>query len=125
MITAIEMIDKVFEALPTQPTKYKITQPKVLPSEFIVINSLTLQGRQRQRGVLNVNVHVKNLNIGSDNSQPNTERLKELSRDVINTLNQTWVENKLIDINESGGIFREDNGYHFVNIKINYTKYNL
>lgn len=123
MITAFEIIDKIFEALPIEPIKYKITAPtKNLPSEYTVINSLTLQGKQMQRGVLNVNIHVKNL-PQPDNSQPNMDRLRELAKIYTQALDQVFVNNKRISINDSGGIFRESD-YHFLNIKINYEQFN-
>jgi hypothetical protein len=51
--------------------------------EDVVINSLPINNSQMQSGVFNVNIHVPNLvlniNGNIDTTQPNHERIKQLT----------------------------------------------
>jgi hypothetical protein len=62
--------------------------------EDIVITSLPITNNQLQTGIVNVNVHVPNLQVsgptGQDNSQPDIVRIKQISDLVILALDNTF-----------------------------------
>lgn len=125
MIDVFTAVNEVANSLPSTPIRYRFTQPtKDLPDEFCVINSITLQGDLRQDGVINVNIHVKNL-TAPDNSQPNVTRLQELAKIYTTALNQKWGNNKSIQIEDSGRVRAETNNYHYLNIRVRYSVFNI
>lgn len=101
-------------------------------SEDIIVNSLPLMFRQIQRGVLNVNIFVPNVEIPKankefDRSQRNRVRLGEIERLVIDSFDETGCYDgfdfslRLQQINT----FPDTGNKHFINCRIEYLAINL
>ena len=79
-MTTFDAIDKVYNIVKGNGLEvYKLIKPAGDESEYIVINSLPVSGDILQRCIVNVNIHVKDIQISSSTSAPNTSRLKALA----------------------------------------------
>lgn len=79
-MTTFDAIDKVYAILQGNGLEvFKLVKPDGDETEYIVINSLPISGIILKRCVVNVNVHVKDIQISSSTSTANTSRLKILA----------------------------------------------
>ena len=99
MKTSTEIIDMIYKYLVTTPLVtandglsggvYPLQRPEGSNKEDLVIGTLSLDGEDVQIGVLNLNLHIPNLNVvvgGKPQKQPNRARMRVLSgklRDAI------------------------------------------
>lgn len=97
--------------------------------EDVVINSLALNNTQLQRGILNVNIHVPNLSIPTeqtgvrDNGYPNSVRLNQLTDLAIPILKDTWGADYDFDIEQINLITEETSSFN--NIRITFQALNV
>jgi|1185.fasta_scaffold00001_62 hypothetical protein len=129
MITPFKLMDIVYTAvknssLATEVTGdiYKLNRPFDSKTEDIIINTLTVGNQAVQTGIVNVNIHVKNVLLGNGSNQDNThadfprmDQLTELFRPVLNGvyIDQVWFEIQNINI-----IPEENIPEHFINFRI-------
>ena len=109
---------------------YKLQRPIQSVKEDIVINALPLNREQLQEGLLNVNVYVPNLSLQlnglTDNSQPNTARLTELTKigsDVLNEIDGPGAEYSFILQQEV--VFEDTNNQHYINFRLEFYSINI
>lgn len=107
---------------------YKLQRPDDSVKEDIVVNSLPLNRRQLQEGVLNVNVFVPNLVFPNplDKNQPDTARLTYL----INLFNAHFEEfdgengNYTFKIQQDNTL-TDTNNQHYINFRIEFSSTNI
>jgi len=112
----------------------KYQRPAGSGLEDVVVNSIVMGRAAVQRGVLNVNVYVPNLelpgNSNIDRSQPDYIRLTELAKLTELALPETDIKipgrNELVtfEIQQDTGPY-EDNGQHFLNFRIDFRTLNI
>lgn len=130
----LESVDDVFNLINIAQVRNEISgvisknvRPTNSNKEDIVINSLTLNNQQLQRGIVNVNVHVPNLQIststGIDNEVPDHTRLSFITKLIVPLLKDIWSDNWDIDI-EQINLVREDKS-SFNNIRVTYQSINV
>jgi two-component SAPR family response regulator len=119
MKSQIEFIDFMYNAIDNSSLKnevsgsiYKYKKPNKSNLEDIVINSLTAYGIDVQKGILNVNIYVPNINA-LDSSLPNTARLEELSGILLSEISELTLDNCSIYIEAQNTIEEIDTGFHF------------
>jgi hypothetical protein len=92
-------------------------------AEDIVINSLPVNNNQLQSGIVNVNVHVPNIQdnglTGQDNSQPNIKRIKEISDLVILALDNTFGSFYNCTVQQQNLIQDKDDFFNNIRLQIN------
>jgi len=104
---------------------YKQKRPIDSSAEDVVIGCLPTVNSQIQRAVANVNIHVSNLGISGDNSQPNFARLRELTTLVISKLSDQYKDSFWFDV-EQQNIFTENYiNQHYLNIRVQFFNNNL
>lgn len=133
MMTGIEIVDALRDylagsALMTDEKKpngglYKFQRPFNSKKEDVVINLLT-QGRGTvAEGMVNVNIHVPNLslNLGGviDNTQPDTARLRYLTRLASDVLNDVWFTDYAFEVQQDN-LFEDTNSSHYANLRIEF-----
>lgn len=130
MKSSLEAVDLVYSSLVPGALKsavsgdiYKQTRPINSNKEDVVINALPVTNQKIQRGLVNVNIHVPNLEVQTgekiiDRTLPNTSRLKALAAIAIGILKEKWGANGdyLLEI-ESERIF-PDGSNHYSNIRV-------
>lgn len=134
MKTSLDTVDIIYQALSGSSVKTAITgriakYQRLLNSvkEDIVINSLPITNGQIQNAVVNVNIHVPNKKVGADgvqdSSQPDSARLKELSNQVINVLDNSWGAGYNYSIQQQNII--QDNNDYYSNIRVQFVWVNV
>lgn len=107
---------------------FRLQRPINSAKEDVVINSLTMGYEDVQDGVLNVNIYVpnKSITVGglTDNTQPNTTRLDEVSS-ILNTIfnngNEVWNEDGSVCFKiQQDMIFADENNQHYINFRIEF-----
>lgn len=97
--------------------------------EDVIINSLALNNTQLQKGILNVNIHVPNLSIPTeqtgvrDNGYPNSVRLNQLTDLAIPLLKDEWGTDYDFDIEQINLITEETSSFN--NIRIIFQALNV
>ncbi|PKP11954.1 MAG: hypothetical protein CVU09_00200 [Bacteroidetes bacterium HGW-Bacteroidetes-4] len=94
---------------------YKHSRPTVdAGSEYVVVNSLDIPNKLLQELIVNVNLHVNDIN----STVPNTARLEELESNAYNVLDK--VHSGEIDLYiQTSKTFRENSlNEHYVNIRL-------
>lgn len=109
--------------LGTEPVG-KMVKPTGATSEYVVVNSLPVSLGQIQKGVVNINIHVKDTVDGA-NSYPNHERLDALTKLVIPAFdrvrfNGISCEVETIHIEEEEALKE-----HYQNIRVKFNVINL
>lgn len=129
MKSSLEAIDLVYAALVPSALRtaingqvYKAVRPLNSDKEDVVINALPVTNQKIQRGLVNVNIHVPNLQltVGNviDKTQPNSARIKTLASLAIAILKEKWGANGdyLLEI-ESERVFPDESN-HYSNIRV-------
>lgn len=109
---------------------YKYQRPLNSPLEDIVINSLPMSNDQLQECIVNWNIHVPNLRLDfggkSDNSQPDTIRLKQLTKAIKDHLSEFWGDDAEYQFNiQQENLIRDDDGTWYMNIRVEFRNVNL
>jgi hypothetical protein len=128
MKTSLEAVDFAYKALSSSPLAgmisggiWKVKRPQNSSLEDIVINALPLTKSPLQRGIINVNIYVPNLELGTDpkdKSQPNTLRLKTLGQQVQTLFEDYYSPDRKTNLQiEKDQLFDEGNA-HFLNFRI-------
>jgi hypothetical protein len=127
MKASIDLVDITYARLYSSPVKplisgliCKYKRPLNSDKEDIVINTLPLSNDVIQKGIINVNIHVPNINLksqlGYDNSLPNIERIRTLSKAVIEIFDEVWEDDYCLELQNETVMSEADN--HFANIRI-------
>lgn len=128
MKTSLEAVSIAYQALAESPVSgmisggiWKGKRPQNSKLEDIAINALTVTKTPLQRGLINVNIHVQNLEIPGepiDKTLPNTARLSELGQAVQSVLGDYYTADGKTNLQiESDRVF-EDGTNHFLNFRI-------
>lgn len=138
MKTGIQLVDDTYSLLDIPEVHSVIASGDIFPDnrpdghkrECIVINSLPITGRQLQRAVVNVNVHVPNLKLTiegqPDNSQPNRQRLQQILTVILPLLEDGLINNSVTEIQDVSRPMKEEGiNEHFVNIRLGTNSINL
>lgn len=108
---------------------YKEQRPVNSQKEDVVVNSLPINNLDMQTGVVNVNIHVPNLNVvvngTTDPEQPNWARLKPLAALGVIDLTDVWAEDYNFNIQQQ--VFIKDDEYkdHYINIRLDFFSINI
>lgn len=137
MKTVIDMVDDMYVLLNVSPVTSVLlsgdvfldSRPDNNRNECVVINSLPITGEQLQRAVVNVNIHVPNLQLTingqPDTSQPNRIRLKIISDVVIPLIKDAVINNTLTGIQNITMVNDKEIKEHFLNIRVATNSINL
>ena len=136
MKTVIDTVDEIYQLVAVPIVKNMITgsvYPDKRPdgSELgdVVINSLPITGAQLQVAVVNINIHVPNLQLTingqNDNSQPNRKRLKEIADVIIPLVKNAIINNMVTDVETVSRIEEKDLKEHYLNIRVKINSINL
>ncbi|WP_231464678.1 hypothetical protein [Pedobacter sp. Leaf132] len=128
-IEAIEIVYKLLKDGGITLEMFKGNKPDGFSGECIVINSLGMTNEQLQESLINVNVFVPNLSqkIGTsqDNSQANYPRIKELSKQVYELLDEVDQDEWSLNIEQDYIIANEGFNEHFNNFRIEFRNENI
>lgn len=136
MKIGIDLVDSTYDLL-NVPAVQVIMSGDIFPDgrpdnhrkECITINSLPVTGEQLQRAVVNVNIHVPNLQLTingqPDTSQPNRKRLKVISDIVIPLIKDAVINNTLTGIQNVGMVNDKEIKEHFLNIRVSTYSINI
>lgn len=95
-------------------------RPKDSLREDIVVGVLTMSAEQVQEGVFNVNIHVPNLKLKNDSTQPDIERFKVITAAVVAALGNFYGFDYNFDVSTTGIPYRDGTDW-FVNVRVIYT----
>jgi hypothetical protein len=107
---------------------YKNSRPVNSNKEDVVVGSLPINAEQIQRAVVNVNIHVPNLQVsigGQQDSQADTARLSQLTTMVIGVLKDKVYNDYWFDIQQQNLFKDETTGDHYSNIRIDFYSENF
>lgn len=134
MKTAIDAIDIVYKALIDSALKTSIsgsietvTRPLGSKLEDVVINSLTVFGDLVQRGFVNVNVYVPDIQVnisGQNQNVANTARLKTLSAIAATALKDHYSDTHSFWISSTAILKETESSHHYVNFRIEFQNVN-
>jgi len=120
-MTVIDAINEVYSAvsgLSIRGGKYKYSVPgNCKEPDYIVVNSLPINEGVLQRCIVNVNIHVKDLEKG----KPDTTRLEAYAKNALGVIRDHESSGQLfISLNvENHNIMREEAlGEHYSNIRV-------
>lgn len=104
---------------------YKEKRPINSSAEDVVIGCLPTVNLQIQPAIANVNIHVSNLSIAGDDSQPDFARLRTLTTLVISKLSDQYKGSYWFDV-QSQTVYPEDDiNQHYSNIRVQFFNNNL
>ena len=103
---------------------YPVNRPVNSEKEDVVINTLVLNAIQAQEGIINVNVHVPNLILTSDNTQPNRTRLNAIGNACVDALDYFHGSGFNLRV-ENPGLIMQDKDKWFMNIRVRYESIRL
>lgn len=98
---------------------YPLNRPLNSAKEDVVVSTLALNADQMQEGVVNVNVHVPNLKIDGDITQPNLPRFETIVEAALDLLDDNWITDCNYSIEEPGTVQRDGNNW-FCNIRLRF-----
>ena len=101
---------------------YKLSRPINSKKEDIVIIPLAMTADQMQRGIINVNVHVPNLDLPGDQTQPNNPRLQEISSYVMSKLDDYYGFGYNFALDNAGEPARDQTGW-YTNIRVEFNAF--
>lgn len=143
MITSIEAVNLLYGYLNLSVLKTdagrpngelcKFERPEGSTKEDQVINTLGLNREPVQKGVLVLNIYVKNLDpaqnpdIGTGKNRPDTARILVLSK-LVNSLfgsdgteeSEIWIDNSVCFEVTSDDVFADNNNQHYISFRINF-----
>lgn len=96
---------------------YELSRPKDSAKEDIVVGTLAMNADQVQEGVFSVNIHVPNLNLTNDSTQPNTARFRVILDKCMEVLKDVRGYDYLFDVTTPGIAYRDGTNW-FVNIRV-------
>jgi len=96
---------------------YELNRPKDSLKEDIVVGTLAMNAEQVQEGVFNVNIHVPNLSLTNDSTQPNTARFRVILDKCMEVLKEVTGFDHSFDVSTPGIPYRDGNNW-FVNIRV-------
>lgn len=105
-------------------TIYPFNRPLSSDKEDIVISVLAMNAEQEQNGMLNVNVHVPNLVITGDNTQPNRTRFNAIVNRILAELDYYDGSNFTLTL-DNAGLLTPDKDKWFMNIRVRYSTIRL
>lgn len=128
MKTTLSAVKTIYQYLQSNGVKastgitggvYWLNRPKSSTKEDIVVNAVALNGEQVQEGVFNVNVHVPNLVLATDDTQPNFSRMDAIANVLVPLLNDVRQADWFFYIDEPATPVPDGNNW-FVNIRIRF-----
>lgn len=132
-MTSSEITHTVWEHLSQSPLKstitgglYKVKRPANSTKEDGVVNCLGAPNTQLQKSIVNLNLFVPDKTVtigGQTQKQPNVERLKTLEALAIAYLTGERYPGYWFDYQQSSLL--EDEGQHFINIRIAFYALNF
>ena len=127
LITGHSAMDAIFDAVRLSGVVisghvYKMSRPINSGKEDIVIIPLALTSDQVQRGIINVNIHVPNLDLPGDQTQPNNKRLEEITEVVTAALDDQWRYDYNFTLDNAGLPARDQNGW-YTNIRVEFNSF--
>ncbi|GGF00131.1 hypothetical protein SAMN05443634_105158 [Chishuiella changwenlii] len=88
--------------------------------EDIVVNTITITTSFKpQLATSNINIHVKDIEVGN----PNTKRLKEISRIVRKVFESNQFLGKSVYISDLGILQEQEQKEHYINLRIQWRIY--
>lgn len=137
MITPSKVIDLAYQITEGSPLKaaitgdiYKIRRALNSDKEDVVINTLSVNNEQVQQGIVNINIHVRNLRLGNgsnqDNTRPNFARLDQLT-EIFKPVfeGDLYVSETVFSIQNITIIPEENIPEYFVNFRIIFYSKNI
>lgn len=129
LTTTFDAVDTIFATLrdagiAISGNIYKFNKPINSEKEDIVIIPLPLTADKVQKGIINVNIYVPDLQLGGDNTQPNISRFRAISGAVLVALNEVWGNGYNFSIETSGELIPSNIGW-FNNIRVEYNSVRL
>ena len=97
---------------------YKFQKPSKEENEYITINSLPVSSGILQRCYLNVNIHVKDIQLPDSTTVPDNVRLGELAAYVMGELTKVITGDFHFHFESQGLERNEALKEHYVNIKL-------
>lgn len=124
LITASQAAKEIFNILKESEITisgniYIDSRPLNSEKEDIVVRTLAMNGGQRQAGVVNVNIHVPNLHLIGDNTQPDRKRLNTIGNACLNALDDVWGRNYNFHLQNAGTIEGDGKDW-FLNIRVRF-----
>lgn len=96
---------------------YELSKPKDSAKEDIVVGVLAMNTDQTQEGVFNVNIHVPNVVLSSDSTQPNTARFRVILDKCMEVLKDVYGYDYRFSVSTPGIPYRDGDKW-FVNIRV-------
>lgn len=99
--------------------------------EDVVVSTLAMTAEQKQEGIINVNVFVKNLSIPidankTDTTRPNRGRLNTIANKAIEILESNTNSRFTLILTEPATLIRDPrDGNYFMNIRLRYHSIRL
>ncbi|MBB2148808.1 hypothetical protein [Pedobacter gandavensis] len=98
---------------------YEISRPKDSLKEDIVVRTLDMNTEQVQEGVINVNIHLPNLSLTNDSTQPNLPRFREVLEKCMDALQDVTGYDYSFKVIAPGVPYRDGSTW-FVNIGVEF-----
>lgn len=134
MKTTFDITDILYRHLNDSSLKTEINgvickkRPVDSTAEDVVINALPINNLDLQTAIVNVNIHVPNIDVDingrQDNTQPDFARLKFLADMAVDILSNRWIDDYSFDVQQQSGPV-EDVHDHFVNIRVEFISENI
>jgi len=99
---------------------FKNRKPKDSQKEDIVVRALTVDAEQIQGAVVNVNIHVPNLKMSRDSTQPDEDRFTAITDIVLAALNDYRGFDYWFTIKVPGLLYPDGDNW-FSNIQVEFT----
>lgn len=109
------VVDQIYQLLSSVSVKkYKDCKKTTdNPDQYIVVNSLPVNGGRVQRCFMNVNCHVKDIAEGV----PNRAKLDEMATAILALIEKKTTSTLLIDVDRQELIREEQLGEHYMNLR--------
>jgi hypothetical protein len=99
---------------------FKNRRPKDSQKEDIVVRTLAMNSEQVQEGLINVNIHLPNLLLSNDSTQPNEARFNQITELVLAALRDYRGFDYWFTIKVPGLLYPDGNNW-FSNIQVEFT----
>ena len=131
LMTSFDAIDVLYQRLKNTPFTtalqgglYKLQRPVDSIAEDAVINSLGMPNNQVQQGIINLNIHVPNLSLRQDNTQPDFARAQQLTALAIVQVKEFYSDDYWF-LFQQQNMVQGDDTESIVNIRIEFYSINL